>query len=171
MQRSLRDSFTGAIRDVQPSDIEAILAIEENCFPSEERYSRELLQDYLDASLRNPAVPMLIAVPDSSTKGPAGCALGWIEKDGSGEVASLAVTKEYEGHGLGRALLDRVSKSLQEAGANKLVLQVHVDNASAIHLYETSGFVKTKILPKYYGKKDGIEMAKPLKKPAANPQP
>jgi len=180
MERSIRDSFQGTIRQAQPSDIEAIIAIEEESFAPEERYEKKLLNTFLSASLKSQGVVMLIATPDSETKSPAGYVLAEIEyngsgesfgvADGSGEIISLAVAKTHEGHGLGRALLERVSKSLQEAGADRLVLQVRVDNASAIHLYESVGFVKERLLTKFYEDQDGFEMVKPVEKKTAAPR-
>jgi len=174
MGQALKKTFAGAIRPAQPSDIAAIIAIEEDCFPAEEQWPRDTLESYVKFSAKFPAmVPMLIAAPDSDAKGPAGYILGMLMNDGIGEISSLAVTTAYANHGLGRELLKRVSDSLTAAGATKLVLQVSVDNPGAIHLYETSGFVRDKILPGYYqtanGRKDGIEMIRPVKKPAAKP--
>lgn len=164
MTQSLKSSFSGAIRPVCSADLEAIVAVDNSCFGPEESYPRELLQDFLQASGKSSGTIMLIA-SDSGAGDVAGYALGTVDKkSGAGLIISLAVTAPYQGQGLGRKLLEQVSESLQSCGANKLFLQVEVDNASAIHLYETSGFVKTALLRHYYNGRDGMEMTKYLGK-------
>ena len=155
MKKPLRDSFSAAIRPAHPEDLDAIVAIENDGYKGPERYPRELLEGYLEASRENPDVVMLVA-GDS-----AGYALGEVTgADRHGEIIDLAVLSQHRGKGLGRDLLDRIYDSLRDKGAAEVLLFVRADNAAAIHLYESSGFVKTKDMPGYYFDGDGMEMRK-----------
>jgi ribosomal protein S18 acetylase RimI-like enzyme len=172
MGQGLTESFAdAAIRPVQLADIDAIMAIEEDRFDTVERYPRYHLYSYIEKSLRDPAItPMLIA---GSGDDPAGYVLGLLYKNGTGEIGSLAVATAHEGHGLGRALLQKVSDSLRNAGAIRLELEVRVDNPAAIHVYETEGFVNKGVLKGHYsteaGEVDGYKMIKTFDRPAAKP--
>lgn len=155
LKKDLRHSFNAAIRPVKPADLDAIVDIENDGYTGVDRYPRELLEGYLEASRENPDVVMLVA-GDS-----AGYVLGEITGDDRhGEIIDLAVMKQHRGQGLGRDLLERVSENLRDKGAAEILLYVRTDNAAAIHLYETAGFEKTKDMPGYYQDGDGMQMTK-----------
>jgi [ribosomal protein S18]-alanine N-acetyltransferase len=158
LKKELRPSFNAAIRPVRSQDLDAIEKIENDGYTGVDRYPRELLEGYLEASRENPDVVMLIA-GDS-----AGYVLGEITGDDRhGEIIDLAVMKQHRGQGLGRDLLERVSESLRDKGAAEILLYVRTDNTAAIHLYETAGFEKTKDMPGYYQDGDGMQMTKRFK--------
>jgi ribosomal protein S18 acetylase RimI-like enzyme len=46
--------------------------------------------------------------------------------------------------GHGRKIMNFAMKTLKEAGDERTMLRVHVDNSRAIHLYESLGFEKHK---------------------------
>jgi ribosomal-protein-alanine N-acetyltransferase len=56
------------------------------------------------------------------------------------QVMTIAVDGLYQGHGLGRRLLGALLAHAREVGAAQVLLEVRVDNAPAIHLYESVGF-------------------------------
>lgn len=56
------------------------------------------------------------------------------------QVMTIAVDAAHQGHGLGRRLLTALVGHAREVGAAQVLLEVRVDNAPAIHLYESSGF-------------------------------
>lgn len=56
------------------------------------------------------------------------------------QVMTIAVDPVHQGHGLGRQLLTALVGHAREVGAAEVLLEVRVDNAPAIHLYESSGF-------------------------------
>jgi ribosomal protein S18 acetylase RimI-like enzyme len=55
-------------------------------------------------------------------------------------IAHLAVRPEYQGKGLGRALLIAADDKAREQGCRKLSLTVEVDNDRALALYLRTGF-------------------------------
>lgn len=66
-------------------------------------------------------------------------------------VQTIAVAREAQGRGVGRALLDRLKELAQRRGARRLMLEVRADNGPALHLYLSSGFVCDGRRSSYYG--------------------
>lgn len=66
------------------------------------------------------------------------------------ELLTLAVHPACRGIGLGRALLDACLKSLREARAKTLLLEVDENNAPARNLYASLGAVPVGRRPRYY---------------------
>ena len=71
------------------------------------------------------------------------------------EVLTLAVRPAGRRQGLGRRLLDRAVAAATARGARSLLLEVADDNAAALGLYATAGFVEAGRRPRYYARPDG----------------
>jgi N-acetylglutamate synthase-like GNAT family acetyltransferase len=67
------------------------------------------------------------------------CALIFI-RSGVFEVAKMAVSERYRGHGIGRKLLECTIKQAKALGARTLELASNTKLANAVHLYESLGF-------------------------------
>jgi ribosomal protein S18 acetylase RimI-like enzyme len=75
----------------------------------------------------------------------AGCLLMWTLEDYfSGQrhahISVIAVTREAEGKGLGRALLQHAERWARERGHARITLSVFETNRRAQQLYERAGF-------------------------------
>ncbi|NOU67766.1 GNAT family N-acetyltransferase [Paenibacillus sp. LMG 31461] len=57
-----------------------------------------------------------------------------------GDIATIAVKQDYQGRGIGHALLIENLLRLKNAGANEITLSVNSANLKAIRLYEKVGF-------------------------------
>ena len=64
------------------------------------------------------------------------------------ELESIAVDPRYRGRGVAQALLDATVARL---GAVPLRLMVGTTNASALRFYRQYGFVRTRLVKRYYG--------------------
>lgn len=72
---------------------------------------------------------------------------------------NLAVSPKFQGQGWGTKMMDFIVGIAKEFGAEKMVLEVSVNNAAGIALYKKFGFVKKQHLPNYYGKRhDGMRL-------------
>ncbi len=60
----------------------------------------------------------------------------------TGGIYALEVVPEYRGHGYGRALLNWSIAKLISMRAKTVILQVDTDNARALNLYTSAGFVE-----------------------------
>ena len=67
------------------------------------------------------------------------------------EIGNICIVPECRGQGVGRSLIDSMLSDLKSRGVCKVFLEVESDNASAIRLYERSGFVKYNQRRDYYG--------------------
>jgi mycothiol synthase len=63
------------------------------------------------------------------------------EEPSFGEIYVIAVDPAAHGHGLGRAMLVTGLDHLSRRAVTTALLYVDADNAAALHLYETTGFV------------------------------
>lgn len=55
-------------------------------------------------------------------------------------LSLLAVKEQFQGHGIGRALIEDVQSIALTAGMRELILEVRLNNHSAIGFYEYLGF-------------------------------
>ena len=143
----------------KPGDFPALYAVEELCFAPPFRFSRSYMGQ-------------LIASPDSAT---------WIAEEdeiligfsivewtvGPGEssayIQTLEVHPAWRGRGIGAELLRRVEGSASSVGAQSIELHVDVENAAAIHLYESHGYARQGRQEHYYARhRAAFVYAKPL---------
>ncbi|ASS69344.1 GNAT family N-acetyltransferase [Paenibacillus sp. RUD330] len=68
---------------------------------------------------------------------------------GIGGIYGLGVLPEHRGKGYGRAVLLKAIEKLKEANAGDIMLQVAVENANALRLYQSCGFVETSTMDYY----------------------
>jgi [ribosomal protein S18]-alanine N-acetyltransferase len=71
------------------------------------------------------------------------------------EILSIAVSPKRRGEGLGRRLIAAQSEMLAVNRVRTLFLEVQEDNASAIALYQRTGFHEVSRRAAYYRKADG----------------
>ena len=128
-----------AFRLFQPGDADAFRELNEAWIA---RYFRLEEQDHIQ--LRDPEQNILraggqivMAVAGEETVGC--CALIFV-KQGVFELAKMAVSEHYRGHGIGRRLLDYTIAQARVLGAHTLELASNTKLANAVHLYESVGF-------------------------------
>lgn len=78
------------------------------------------------------------------------------------EIVNFNVLNYFQNKHIGSQLLDRLIKIAQDNKMVNITLEVRMDNAKAIYLYEKYGFVKKSIRKKYYSSVDGILMEKEM---------
>lgn len=92
----------------------------------------------------------ILALPDGSDDAsPCGFALFRTVADES-ELLAIGVLPQARGHGVGRVLLNAVLRAAAEDGARTLLLEVAIDNQSALALYYRAGFVHVATRSLYY---------------------
>lgn len=70
-----------------------------------------------------------------------GIAVGWCSRArGRAYVPFLFVTPEYQGHGIGSALLRRMESLLELQGEQRVLLETPADNVRAVRFYERQGY-------------------------------
>lgn len=66
------------------------------------------------------------------------------------EILNLAVVPEERRQGLGRRILGMTLQVARKMGMHRVLLEVRVGNHAAIGLYESSGFHRIGLRPRYY---------------------
>ncbi len=120
-------------RDATPSDIDALVRIENAVFDSD-RISRRSFRQLIERDTAETKVAIL----DDQVAG----YVMVLFRRGSGvaRLYSIAVAPEHAGRGLGRQLLEVAEKTAYGHGRLFLRLEVREDNARAIALYESRGY-------------------------------
>ena len=150
-----------AIRAARPRDLEAIARLENESFETD-RVSRRSLREFL----RAPHRPVTAAIIDDEL---AGYILVSLRRGARAlRIYSLAVDARFLRRGVGRALLQAAEAYGRRHRRTALTLEVRYDNASAIALYESSGFRQFGEHPHYYA--DGATALRYEKSLLATPQ-
>ena len=79
-----------------------------------------------------------------------------VEEDA--HIATVAVTDEYRGRGIGTLLMLALVEVALEAGAENLTLEVRLDNYAARDVYQRFGFAPIGIRKNYYRDSDALVM-------------
>jgi ribosomal-protein-alanine N-acetyltransferase len=103
-----------------------------------------------------------VAVEDDT-----GALLGWggvLVAADQAEILTVGVVPAAQRRGLARRMLAALSEEAHRRGARELFLEVRVDNAPAIALYESEGFTRIGHRRGYYdhGRVDALTMRKAL---------
>lgn len=132
------------MRDARPSDLDALVALENACYPPHQAYSRE---EYRYA--------LSVAKSVNLVHEEAGEVVGFVgafhhRTWRTGHVYTVNVHPSARGRGLGRRLMAACEARLAGLGMRRVLLEVNVENAAAIALYEACGYARLKRLPDYY---------------------
>jgi ribosomal-protein-alanine N-acetyltransferase len=85
--------------------------------------------------------------------------LAWLVAD-EVHVLDLAVHEKRRREGIGRALLDDLTRDARARGARHVYLEVRSSNVPAINLYSAAGFTQVNVRKAYYSDgEDALEMA------------
>ena len=133
-----------AFRDAKPSDLDALLALETACYPPNQAYSRDEYRYSLGVAK---AVNVLWEE--------GGAVTGFVGAFHHrtwrvGHIYTVNVHPSQRGRGLGVRLMEECHRRLAALGMERVILEVNVENASAIRLYEKCGYVQRQRLPDYY---------------------
>lgn len=98
----------------------------------------------LEEELTNPCARFLVALVEGAVAGYVGCH----HVADEGFITNVAVFPAHRRRGVARALLAAARD--QGQGLYRLTLEVRVSNTPAIALYESFGFVKDGVRPRFY---------------------
>jgi ribosomal-protein-alanine N-acetyltransferase len=129
------------IREMSPSDLDGVMAIEEVSFPTP--WSREM---FLEDFPRDFSDTLVAAGAEEEVLGYAVC---WTLA-GESHLLNIAVHPARRGRGIGRALLSECIRRAAGAGASRVFLEVRAGNEAAQRLYRSMGFEFRGIRKGYY---------------------
>lgn len=128
------------IRSMRPEDIPAILDIDFTVFSlpwSKKAYEEELM---------NPVAHYLVLTFNDFIAAYVGI---WIILD-EAHITNIAVAPEYQKHGYGEILLNKLIAYAKRLGAESMTLEVRKTNLAAQKLYRKLGFTEYGVRSRYY---------------------
>jgi len=131
------------LRVATPSDLDAIMAIENASFPAD-AWSSESMAAELSSGYSH----YLVDEDADTIIGYAG--LRSIPGNADADIQTIALLQERRGEGRGRALLRALLAEASARGAREVFLEVRADNPSAEGLYLSEGFEEIGRRPHYY---------------------
>lgn len=136
------------IRTAHRDDLDALVDLENRSFVTD-RVSRAQYRRHIDGT----SVTVLIAEADGRF---VGSALVFL-RHGSrrARLYSIAIDHHARGMGVGGALLRAAEATARDNGRDRLYLEVRDDNAAAIGMYESRGYVRAGTLHGFY--EDGAD--------------
>lgn len=146
------------IRKGEISDLAEIVELEKEIF-KDEAYSETVVRN----SFENPLIHCFILEDTGNIIGYAFAQ--HLPASLSADLHNIGITEPYRGKGHAGRLLDSVIEWLRGEGAEELLLEVKVDNTSAISLYESRGFETISTRVGYYqpSNTDGFVMRARIK--------
>lgn len=150
----MNEQHIPVIRPMSETDLDVVLAIEQDSFPTPWR--REHFQHEIAAPHSFPFVAECNGIIVGYV-----CLMSLFEE---AQILDIAVAPEQRGRGIARMLMDHAIIVARENDAEVLALEVRTSNIAAITFYERRGFVRTGLRQKYYeGRDDAVLMEKSLK--------
>jgi len=150
------------LRPYQPSDFEALHAIDQACFPKTIAYGRSELKIYLRsqgaycvvAEIGGAGIPKIIA--------------GFVLTQCSNDLAhiiTLDVLEPFRRQSVGSLLLQAAEREAVSHGAAGMYLETATANKAAIALWKKHGYRETGTIANYYGRgQHAFEMQKRLER-------
>jgi RimJ/RimL family protein N-acetyltransferase len=146
------------IRKAKPEDAAALLHLAESVMieeiysltePGEFRLTLAQEREWIQQKNENPNHLVIVAEANHQLVGMLELSNGHRARIAHTAEFSISVLRPYRDQGVGRRLMDEMLRWAHENPTiEKLSLKVHADNARAIHLYETLGFIREGYLKK-----------------------
>ncbi|WP_144764532.1 GNAT family N-acetyltransferase [Curtobacterium sp. 9128] len=137
----MSDTAAVTIADLAtPADAEAFRVLNEawiTRFFALEDEDRKYLGDPVGRIVEPGGVVLVARLTDGTVVGCVGLAP---VAPGVFELVKMAVATDHQGHGTGRRLIETAIDRARSLGARRVVLESNSGLASAVHLYETTGF-------------------------------
>jgi ribosomal-protein-alanine N-acetyltransferase len=131
-------------REANAFDLPVFVSLDKELFP----YSPWSASQYKE-EFSSPTRHFVVAVDDQqSIVGYAGVfAPGAVEAD----ILTVGVVPDHRGKGIAKALMGLITDWAILQGSTAMMLEVKVDNAEAIGLYESLGYSKLNVRKDYFG--------------------
>jgi [ribosomal protein S18]-alanine N-acetyltransferase len=134
------------ISDAKINDVKALVELEQIVFvPSDGMLNQRSFRYHIQKQKN----VLLLAKSEESFDQLKGYVLVLLHKR-SARIYSLAVSPKYQMQGIGRELIKESIKRVLKKGIMTISLELRKDNSSALHLYESLGFIVSGFRPDYY---------------------
>jgi [ribosomal protein S18]-alanine N-acetyltransferase len=150
---------TVRLAPLEYEDLSRVAELERQLFAGDDPWNESTLRGELDHGNR-----YVGAWSGDQLVGYAGMALVGTRRDAEASVHTIGVDPDWQGQGIGRALLVALLEVADEYRA-PVYLEVRTDNAAAIALYRAHGFTTIGLRRAYYQPSgaDAFTMARPAR--------
>jgi len=125
------------------SDLNQVFEIDQLCFKPDLSFPKSFIRFLLSS-------PDCLGLGIKDKGKLAGLVIAQAENLNRVRLITLDLRPGYRGKGMGKALLKYLHQFLKEKGFSRIVLEVAVDNAPAIKLYQKMGYESVRIKKGYY---------------------
>jgi [ribosomal protein S18]-alanine N-acetyltransferase len=142
------------------ADLVALLALEREFFTPDHVISRRAFRQFI----ASPRSTLIVADVGGKV---AGCVLvNYRQGSRRGRLYTIAVGRVFQRRGIARQLMAAAETSARRRGCRFMRLEVRADDAGAIALYESSGYVRFGRRHRYYDNRiDALRFEKQLGRP------
>lgn len=131
-----------ALRAMTSGDLPVVMRLEHELFGAQ-AWSEQMIADELADGVTR---WYIVAEREGAVAGYAGLAVFGDEA----HVMTIGTDPLLQGRGVGRTLLRALLAEAERRGVRQVILEVRVDNAPAIAMYESEGFVAVGVRKRYY---------------------
>lgn len=144
------------LRVAELPDVQAMHRMETTLFPADAWHIDMFLEELTHPTRTYYMLELPVEDPESDEGGWRAIGYcGTMVVADTADVQTIGVLPEYEGHGFGRAMLEKMHERAREQGAERILLEVRADNPRAQHLYERNGYRAIHVRRRYY--EDGTD--------------
>jgi ribosomal-protein-alanine N-acetyltransferase len=138
------------MREYREGDVEAMNALDLECFEPAFRFSRRAMRRFAEA---RGAVTVLAEVEDANAEKPelVGFCIVQVEEQ-AGYVVTLDVAPGWRRQALARRLMEDAEARVQASGSLGMELHVSTGNLGAIAFYERIGYARVGMVEGFYGR-------------------
>lgn len=129
------------IRNIELTDLDEVMEIEKEVF--DDPYSKDL---YIYDFQNNPYSEYYKLVLENKIIGFFGL---WIIYEDA-QITTISVSREYQGLGYGKVMMDFIINHIKEANCRNITLEVRLSNELAINMYKNYGFYEVALRKNYY---------------------
>ena len=142
------------------ADLDALIALELEFFTPDHVISRRSFRHFIDS----PKSALIVADVDGQV---AGCVLvNYRHGSRRSRLYSISVGRDFQRRGIARQLMAAAERNARQRGCRFMRLEVRADDASAIALYESSGYARFGRRRRYYDNRiDALRFEKSLGRP------
>jgi len=132
-----------SIREYQASDFPALCALDRMCFPEGIAYT----PPEIALGLTQPGAFTFVAEAEGRV---VAFLMAYQKKTTLGHIVTIDVHPDFRQQNIGRKLMSLTEERLQRRGAQRLVLEVSVQNDPALRFYQKLGYRTKRLLAAYY---------------------
>jgi len=144
------------VREYRPADFPSLCDLDRLCFSESIAY----VPEEIALALAQPGAFVWVAEVEQRV---VAFVLAYQKKPLIGHIVTLDVHPEFRRQSIGYHLMERAEQLLRARGAARIILEVGVQNDTALRFYEKRGYLRQRLLPRYYAdRSDAYLMEKML---------